>query len=170
TSILRGQAPTGETQPRPEERDTPAGQADFVGRDEEVGRLTGAWAEALAGRPALVVIAGEAGMGKTALAGRLAQMVERTGGMVAMARCYQAERSLFLQPVADALRSALSFTPPEVLRDAAGEWSGTLADLVPDLGPILRPFARGPSAPDIQRRRTFEAVTAFLRGVQRRQP
>src|SRR5262249_43395791 len=37
----------------------------FVGRESELGRLDKAWAQALAGQPGLVLVAGEPGVGKT---------------------------------------------------------------------------------------------------------
>jgi DNA-binding SARP family transcriptional activator len=147
-----------------------AAPAGFVGRDGELSALDRTWAEAVAGRPSMLVIDGEAGIGKTSLAGRLVDGAGATGGTVLVARCYQAERSLLLQPVADAIRSVLGSTPPEVLREAAGEWSATLAELVPDLGPILRPFAQQRAAPEVERHRTFEATTAFLRALVSRRP
>ena len=39
----------------------------FVGRDEELGRLHAGLAAASAGRPGMVLVAGEAGVGKSRL-------------------------------------------------------------------------------------------------------
>jgi MoxR-like ATPase len=47
----------------------------------------------------VVLIVGEAGIGKTRLAEALAAEVAAAGAMVLPARCYETERSLFLQPV-----------------------------------------------------------------------
>ena len=50
-----------------------------------------------------MLIVGEAGIGKTRLAAEAVAAAESTGGRVLQARCYAAERSLFLQPMVDAL-------------------------------------------------------------------
>jgi DNA-binding SARP family transcriptional activator len=70
-------------------RGAPAAPNDggFVGREGELGDLAGAWAEAVGGRPGLVLIGGEAGIGKTRLAQAVAELAGATGGLVAQARC-----------------------------------------------------------------------------------
>jgi predicted ATPase len=61
-----------------------------------------------------VLIAGEAGIGKTRLAQAVAELAGATGGMVVQARCYEAERSQFLQPLAEAVRAAALALPPDL--------------------------------------------------------
>ena len=68
------------------------------GREIEVARLGAAWSAAATGVPAVLLIVGEAGVGKTRLAQEAIALAESTGGLVLQARCYAAERSLFLQP------------------------------------------------------------------------
>ena len=141
----------------------------LVGRTAEVGRLTTAWAAATTGRPALLLVAGEGGIGKTRLAAELARTVEATGGQVLAARCYTGERSLFLQPLVDALDSALAALPAARLRTLAGPRAGALTGLWPDLADELgAPVEHG--TPEIEVRRTFEAVTAVLRGLAADRP
>ena len=142
----------------------------FVGRDQEVARLSGYWSDAAGGRPILVLVAGEAGIGKTRLAGEVLRLAGATGGRVAQSRCYQAERSLFLEPVVDAIRSLVVSTRPDVLREAVGEWAGSLSELVPEVGRVLRPLAYERATAEIERRRAFEAVTAFFRAMAAREP
>lgn len=89
---------------------------------------------------------------------------------MAEARCYEAERSLFLQPLAEAVRMLALALPPERLADAAGEAAGTLAELVPDLGRILRPSPYERAVAELEYRRSLEAVASFLLGLARRQP
>ena len=59
---------------------------------------------------------------------------------------------------------------PDEVRDLIGEWAGPLADLVPEIGPILRPHRYERATADVERRRAFEAVTSFLRSLARRRP
>jgi len=142
----------------------------FVGREGEVAELAGAWEAAVAGRPSMVLVTGETGIGKTRLIQVVAELAGRTGGLVVQARCYEAERSLFLQPVAEAVRAAALALPPERLAAAAGEAAGTLAELVPELRQLLGlgTYERAPA--ELERRRSFEAVTAFVRGLAAQRP
>jgi hypothetical protein len=98
-----------------------------VGREGELADLTRAWEGAVAGQPRLVLVAGEAGIGKTRLVEAAAELASATGGLVVQARCYEAERSLFLQPVAEAVRAAALALPPDRLAAAALEQLGWTA-------------------------------------------
>jgi tetratricopeptide (TPR) repeat protein len=144
--------------------------AGFVGREAELADLARAWEAAVARRPRLVLVAGEAGIGKTRLVGALAELARATGGLVVQARCYEAERSLFLQPLAEAVRAAALTLPPARLAPAAGDAAGTLAELVPEFRRLLDlpGYERAPA--ELERRRSFEAVTAFVRGLAAQQP
>src|SRR5207249_3849143 len=71
-SILRGEGPR-EPVVSPAPRLHPA-DPGFVGRDPEVAELTERWSDAVAGRPSFVLIIGEAGIGKTRLAGAVAEL------------------------------------------------------------------------------------------------
>ena len=142
----------------------------FVGREVEFAELAAAWKEAVGGRPGMVLVLGEAGIGKTRLVEAVAELAGATGGLVVRARCYEAERSLFLQPVAEAVRAAALALPPGRVAAAAGDAAGTLAELVPDLRRLLDlpGYERAPA--ELQRRRSFEAVAAFVRGLAAQQP
>ena len=146
------------------------GDPGFVGRAGEVGELAAAWKAAVGGRPGMVLVVGEAGIGKTRLVRAVAELAGATGGMVVAARCYEAERSLFLQPVAEAVRAA-------ALATAAGAGGGGRRGRRRDPGragagpPEAARPARLQRAPaELQRRRSFEAVTAFFRGLAAQQP
>src|SRR6187551_718015 len=66
----------------------PAPGAALVGRDREQAALHDALAAALAGRGSLVLIGGEAGIGKTALAEWLLTEAAERGALVLVGRCY----------------------------------------------------------------------------------
>lgn len=146
---------------------------DLVGRVAELDRVRRLWSAAVAGQPALLLIAGEAGIGKTALSESLAALAGQTGGAVSAVRCYATERSLLLQPFADVLRAALLTLPPAAVAEICGEHSGALCDVVPELATILGEqvgdrSVRGPA--DFRRRRAFEAVAGALTRLARRNP
>jgi DNA-binding SARP family transcriptional activator/predicted ATPase len=142
----------------------------LAGRDGEIGSLRAAWSRAASGQPGLVMIVGEAGIGKTALAEYIAAEAAADGGTVLRTRCYETERSLFLQPIVEAITPAVTSTPAALLRDMLGEHATAAASLLPEAAALLGqpPLWRG--SVEIERRRAFEAVEAFLRGLATRNP
>src|SRR5919106_3499284 len=93
----------------------------FVGREHELGVLRAAWIKAAMGEPGaarLVVISGEAGVGKTRLAEELLTAVRHTGAIAARARCFAGERPLPLAPVSEWLRSEACRAGIEMLEPA----------------------------------------------------
>jgi DNA-binding SARP family transcriptional activator len=144
---------------------------DLPGRTAELGRLQAAWNDAAAGRPALFLVSGEAGIGKTRLAGELTRIASTTGGTVLAARCYETERSLFLQPFADAIATVARAMPPARMQDLAGGHAATLARLVPEVAELLGPVpAARPESADIEQRAAFAGTTAFIRGLADHSP
>jgi DNA-binding SARP family transcriptional activator len=148
----------------------PANRSMLVGRDVEMARVADAWSAATAGQPGVLVVAGEAGIGKSRLAAEAVQYVMSTGGTVLQAACYKVERSLFLQPFVDALTPHVTRLAPPVLREVAGEHASVLATLVPGVARVLgsSPDKRDPA--EFGRSRVYQAVTAFLRGLAARVP
>ncbi len=142
----------------------------FVGRAEELEWLVSRWENAARAVPLFTLIVGEAGIGKTRLASEVAEVVRTTGARVVQARCYEAERSLFLQPLADVVRSLALAGDPDTLRELAGEWAPNLSALVPEIDLVLRPHSYQPSTPEIERRRTFEAIASLLYRASLRTP
>ena len=142
----------------------------LAGRDAEIRVLREAWARAVAGEPSLVVITGEAGIGKTALAAQLEAEAGQDGATVLRTRCYEAEQSLFLQPFVDAVTPAVARMTGAALRDLLGEHAPALAELLPDAAAVLGPPPSWRGSPEMERRRAFEAVTAFLSRLVRRTP
>lgn len=133
----------------------------LIGREEEWARLLGVWHRAARGHAQMVVIRGEAGIGKTRLAEELADWCAQQGLTVATARSYAVEGRLAYAPVTDWLRShAVRPTLPTL--DVV--WLSEIARLVPELvteRPDLPPPA--PMTESWQRQRLFEALTrAFL--------
>ena len=142
----------------------------FVGRAVELDWLVSRWEETARAAPTFALIVGEAGIGKTRLASEVAKIARTTGGRVVQARCYEAERSLFLQPLADVIRSLALTGDPDTLREIAGEWAPNLSALVPEIDRVLRPRSYQLSSPEIERRRTFEAIASLLRKTSLRTP
>src|ERR1022692_2842590 len=145
-------------------------RAGLVGRGRELGELAAAWARAGGNEPGGVLVVGEAGIGKTRLAEALAADVASAGAMVLQSRCYETERSLFLQPVVEALLPAVTRLPAVELRHLLGEDAPAFAALVPEAAAVLGPMPAERVAMDMQRRRAFHSVLAFLRELAARSP
>jgi len=163
----------GEPLPAAPEPGTPGPAArtgPLVERDAELAAMRGAWGTAVTGRPSVLLVVGEAGIGKTSLAEALAGDVEASGGRVLRARCYEAERSLFLQPLVDAVTPAVQALAPHRLRDVAGPHAEALAALLPSAALALGPPAETGHRAEETRRRAFEALLHLLRRLAETAP
>ncbi|SEE28852.1 helix-turn-helix transcriptional regulator [Jiangella alba] len=103
----------------------------IVGRDGELRRAV----DAVTAAPALVVVAGEAGIGKTRLVGELAAAAARSGRRPLLGRCHALREPFPLGPVIEAVRG---------LGDRLGELAlspvaGALRPFLPELAHVLPP-------------------------------
>ncbi|WP_433080093.1 BTAD domain-containing putative transcriptional regulator [Dactylosporangium sp. CA-052675] len=78
----------------------------FVGRSDELAALTGIAA------PSVVLISGEAGVGKSSLLARYRQELAREGWLVVVGRCPEAEGAPPAWAWVEALRQLAGFAPP----------------------------------------------------------
>jgi len=95
------------------EEGEPGSDRLLVGRDEELSRLRDLWMEGTRGRSRTVWITGEAGIGKSALAGALSRAVEtgadRPAGALREYRCRAGAREIPWDPVIRSLRRRMGF-------------------------------------------------------------
>ena len=70
-----------------------------------MAKLQDAWRTVTNGQPHIVILSGEAGIGKTRLAEEMEAWVSRQGMTSAIAHCYAAEGRLAYAPVATWLRT-----------------------------------------------------------------
>jgi DNA-binding CsgD family transcriptional regulator len=137
----------------------------FVGRAAELEAANGCLAEALVGRGAALLLAGEAGIGKTMLAEQIARRAEDLGAVVAWGRCVQEEGTPPFWPWRQILGGCLRGSTAEAIRDQIGAGGAGLALLIPEVvqgeeGGGLPPLTAAPGGED--RFRLFEAVTSML--------
>src|SRR4051794_15565654 len=78
---------------------------DFVGRGRELDLLGARLDDAMAGRGSLVLLAGEAGIGKSRLCAELASRAAARGARVLTGRCWEAGGAPAFWPWIDALRT-----------------------------------------------------------------
>jgi len=86
---------------------TAPGPAPLVGRERELTTIGAAWRDSVPdGR--VVLLEGEAGIGKTRLAETVAATIRRDGGTVLAARGYPGEGAIAYGPIAELLRAGLA--------------------------------------------------------------
>jgi DNA-binding SARP family transcriptional activator len=133
----------------------------LVGRAREWHSLLDAWRTAETGHPRLVVVRGEAGIGKTRMTEELVDFCLRAEVTAISARCYAGEGRLAYAPIAAWLKHER--LEPRVLA-LETTWLTDIARLRPDLI-AGRPDVAAPSGEleSWQRLRFFEALTqAFV--------
>jgi len=125
TAILRGEAIVGAVPARP----APAA-AGLVGRDDELACLEAMAARARGGRAEVVVVDGEAGIGKTTLLRAWADRRAADGDTVLVASCGPLDRSLPLDALLTALAGLLRGLGPDVTADVLGADAAILTPLL----------------------------------------
>lgn len=152
----------------------------LVARGREVDRLRVAYEQAAAGSAAAVLVAGDAGVGKTRLSEELAAMAADTGALVLTGRCLDAgEAGLAYLPFAEALSGV-----PD--REAALRRQPAVVTLFPDATLPARPdpalyglalqssgsVGRGGPRPeqDVNQLQLFDAVYGLLGDLAEQSP
>lgn len=150
---------------------TPPLVLPFVGRDTEMAQLRGCWSRAARGQGGLVLVGGEAGIGKTRLAAHLGVQAAQEGARVLRGSTTFAEPIPY-QALVAALRGAV---PLLAALDIDPLWLAALAALVPELRtrresgaerlPLLAPLD-----PERERTRLFEGLARCLEGLAQPRP
>jgi hypothetical protein len=148
--------------------------AGFVGRDEELARVERVLDGLAGGRGGVVLISGEAGIGKTRFAEAAAERARSRGALVAWGRSFESEGTPAFWPWVEVLRHAfggLDADGPGVVVRRVGAGAGLLVRLVPELAPLL-PAAPGgmESADDGLRFSLNDAVTRTVLAIADRRP
>ena len=137
-----------------------AAKLALVGRHDEWQLLQSNWREVLRGHAHFVLVAGEAGIGKSRLAEELFDWAAQQGITVAHGRAYAAEGRLAYAPVIEWLRTPVIKAR---LAQVTETWLVELARLLPELleeQPALP--APEPTGGGWQRHRLFEALAQAL--------
>ena len=169
--------------PDDEEEAGPARVPFLVGRDEEVGLLRRRWEQSKEGLGQVVLLSGEAGIGKSALVQTLREHVGREGCARLTFRCSPYHTNSALYPVIAHFQRLLRWERDEApearlvklerLLDASRQ---PLAEVVPLLAALLAvPLPEGRYAaltltPQQQRQQTLDALVAWLLAEAERQP
>src|SRR6202521_290129 len=132
---------------------------DLIGRDAELSVLEDALLATLRGDGRVVIIGGEAGMGKTRLVNELTLRARRLSCIVMSGACREAELSLPFLPFLEAVGNHLATENLPKLRERLGPAADELAHLFPQMG---RPAPS--SGDDTQGKlRLFDSILLLLR-------
>lgn len=138
-----------QTVPTPVSADTPAPPESatafrrdgvLVGREAEMAALRDHREAAWRGRPRIVTLHGEAGIGKSRLAAEVAADAVEARGLVLYGRAYETESVLPFWPWVDALRAG-AMTAVVATAELHPHWRSELARLFPELGAVDAPPA-----------------------------
>ena len=145
-------------EPDPQQRQDRAQptRSPLVGRTAEWQLLTNCWQAAETGTPQVVLVSGEAGIGKTRLVEEFRVWCAQRGALTIEARSYAAEGALAYGPVIDWLRSdALTMRRSRLERTTLIE----LARLLPEIGNLIPDLpAPDPLSDSDRRQRLFDAL------------
>jgi DNA-binding SARP family transcriptional activator len=136
----------------------------FVGRERELALLEEALADARAGRGRLVLLSGEAGIGKSRLADELANRARALRMTVLWGAAWEAGGAPAYWPWVQALRVYVRETEPAALREQLGVGASEVAQILPELRELFPdlPESRISDSEDA-RFRLYDATASFLR-------
>lgn len=136
-----------------------------IGRDDEIAALEQALRQTLEGHGQTILIAGEAGVGKSRLIAATRARADRLGILRLQGQCFEPDAALPYAPLADLLRARLADLPPETFASNPGIAAPELGRLVPELVAALPGYTPpAPLEPEQEKRRLFQALTQFIVG------
>jgi predicted ATPase/DNA-binding SARP family transcriptional activator len=140
---------------------TRAWKLPFVGRADVFERLRSAWARAARRGGGIVFVSGEAGIGKSRLAGELVALVRAQGGLALVGTTSNPEAEPY-QTMLTALRPMLSHIAHA---DAVGRpWLSALAQVLPEIASVRPDLDEVAALPEGRARERL--LEAFVRVVE----
>jgi hypothetical protein len=167
-------APLGSDQPQAHEATSPLDRLAggiFVGREHELGQLRSCFDAALSGRAGIVVLAGEPGIGKTALAEETAIYARLRSAQVLWGHCYEWEGAPAYWPWVQVIRSYAHEHDPQQLRSELGQGAADIGQIVSEVREQFPDLADPPHLDGEQARfHLFDSIATFLRNATTHQP
>lgn len=143
----------------------------FVGRQRELEGLRAKLAATGGGRGSLVLVVGEAGVGKTSMVQQFAENARAGGATVLWGACFEGEWRPPYAPWGEALGQLVANLDSARLQHHLGAGAPPLAQLIPQIRtqlPAIPPAAV--LSPNEERYRLYEAIAQFLLSVASEQP
>jgi eukaryotic-like serine/threonine-protein kinase len=143
----------------------------FVGREQEMAILRARLEDTLAGRGRLVLLVGDAGIGKTRITHELATDALARGAQVFIGRCYEGEGAPPFWPWVQIVRAYLQDCDLETLQADMGTGVVDIAQIMPEVQERLPHLPLSPSLESKHGRfRFFDSFTSFVKNVAHSQP
>ena len=152
---------------------TPISCPVLIGRHAELTALHLLIERAKSRKGRMVLLSGEAGIGKSRLATEAKTYAAAQGFMLLEGQCFPADRSCPYAPLLDLLRSHFASQSISEIATALQPFAREFAQLVPDLVPPQTDAAPLPPlapSPEQEKRRLFEALTRWVTGLANKQP
>jgi class 3 adenylate cyclase/predicted ATPase len=158
------------------------GLSGIVGREHEVALLLDRWQQAEAGEGQVVVLVGEAGIGKSRIIDALRERLDGVRHVHVGYQCAPFYASSALQPAIGHLERAADFAPRDRLDAKLDKLERLIGQTAPDSGSVMPLFAallslpvegRYPPltiSPEQQKQRTLEAIVEQFVRLSRQQP
>ncbi len=140
----------------------------LVGREQELAFLATSWQAALANQCSLVLISGEAGVGKTRLIQEFTTKQQWQGLRILQGRCYEFERLLPYQPFTEALRLLPSNLSAAVAAELPNWAVAQLGRLLPELVAHRTDLVSPPAGEE--QTRLYESINQFLGQLATKEP
>jgi tetratricopeptide (TPR) repeat protein len=135
----------------------------FVGRDNEYGRFLGLIARLTTGSGHVVLLQGEAGIGKSRLMFEVAGYAQQRNLPTLVTNCYEIEHSIAYQPIIDLVTQACAAAPEARLRMIAPILLAEIAALVPAMAERLTDLpALSADFPEARQARLFHALVQLF--------
>lgn len=168
-AIVEGAAlPTEGKTPSISNRGSMPDRPKLIGRENETDTLTELWKATVSGHGQLVLVSGEAGVGKSHLVHSLADNIANQGGLALVGHCYEFEQSLPLQAIVTMLRPASSLLQRMEL---APVHRSTLTYLLPDIFGAGASWSKQLDASERHLRfQLFEALLQAFLAIERSHP
>src|SRR5581483_9028849 len=147
------------------------GTGPFVGRESELGRILPLLDRVMHGDCAVVVLAGEPGIGKTRLAEEVARVAAERDMRVLWGRCYEDDGAPSYWPWIQIIRAYSQERNPDRLRTELGVGAPAIVRLVPELAEIV---GGQPEPPQLEAEQArfylFDRIIAFFRAAAEARP
>jgi len=141
----------------------------LIGRAKEYARLIKAYHRIQQGQTQVVVLTGEAGIGKTRLVVEFLRWGRAQGADILQGHAFETERGLPYQPLIECLRSRIDQenAPDDLLSDL---WLAELARMLPELRDRYPDLPSASMDETVARTRLFEAVARLGEALADRAP
>jgi class 3 adenylate cyclase/tetratricopeptide (TPR) repeat protein len=159
-----------------------AGLTPFVGRDHEIAAILDRWREATGGDGQVVLITGEAGLGKSRIALTVQERIAGDNPTVLQLQCSPFHRNSALHPIVEQLRLLAGIGRDDDDAGKLAKLQALLTRISPGLGDRLALFAELLSiapgerlssqalSPERQREETLAAILALVAALAEQRP